>query len=69
MFYACLHLVGQKVTYEYRWRYMKALLTKDSYWFDEQNLEEIPGIVNTNLSEIESSSGKTLGNIIYSISM
>lgn len=66
--YTCLHLVGQKVTYEYRWRYMKALLTKDSYWFDEQNLEEIPGIVNTNLSEIENSSGKTLGFICYSIS-
>ena len=84
MFVFCLHLVGQKVSYEFRWRYtthqfkshqtnivflvyLKAILTKDTEWFESQSLEELPTKVHTYLNEIENSSGKTLGFIIYSV--
>ena len=67
IFFVCLHLVGQKVSYEFRWRYMKSILTKDSEWFEDHNLEELPTQIHTNLNEIENSSGKTIGFITYSI--
>ena len=73
MFFVCFHLVGQKVSYEIRWRYMKSILTKDVFflsteWFEDRSLEELPTKVHTNLNEVENSSGKTIGFIIYSIS-
>ena len=68
IFVTWFHLVGQKVVFEIRWRYLKALLTKDSEWYEERNIEEIPSIIYTNLIDIESGSGKTVGFLIYSFS-
>ena len=48
--------------------YLKAILTKDTEWFESQSLEELPTKVYTYLNEIENSSGKTFGFIIYSVS-
>ena len=47
---------------------MKSILTKDTEWFEDRSLEELPTKVHTNLNEVENSSGKTIGFIIYSIS-
>ena len=48
--------------------YLKSILTKDTEWFESNILEELPTKVHTNLNEIENSSGKTIGFILYSIS-
>ena len=48
--------------------YLKSILTKDTEWFESNILEELPTKVHTNLNEIENSSGKTIGFILYSVS-
>ena len=58
IFFMWFHLVGQKICYEVKSRYMKALLVQDNNWYDEQNLEKLPTIVHTNLNELENSAGK-----------
>ena len=60
IFVTCFHLVGQKVVYEIRWRYIRAILTKDTEWFESRNLEEIPSSIHANLIDIENGSGKQL---------
>ena len=47
---------------------MKTLLVRESNWYDAQNLEKLPTIVHTNLSELENSAGKNFGFVIYSLS-
>ena len=66
IFVSWFHLVGQKVVYEIRWRYLKAIVTKNSEWYETQNIEELPSIIHTNLIDIENVSGKTVGFLIYS---
>ena len=68
LFVSSLHLVGQKVVYEVRLKYIRAILTKDSEWFEERNLEAIPSTIHTHLIDIENGSGKTVGFLIYSLS-
>ena len=62
------HLIGQKICYEVKSRYMKALIVQDNNWYDEQNMEKLPTIVHTNLNEHENSTGKNFGFVIYSLS-
>ena len=66
IFVSWFHLVGQKVVYEIRWRNLKAIVTKNSEWYETQNIEELPSIIHTNLIDIENGSGKTVGFLIYS---
>lgn len=68
LFVSSLHLVGQKVVYEVRLKYIRAIITKDSEWFEERNLEAIPTAIHTHLIDIENGSGKTVGFLIYSFS-
>ncbi len=46
---------------------MKAVLTQDEAWFDENNSEELPTRINSNIIEIEQATGKQLGILIYGI--
>ena len=47
---------------------MKALLTKDLKWYEENDPKELPYLINMNLSEVEQAIGKRLGFICFAIS-
>ena len=46
---------------------MKAVLTQDEEWYEEINVEELPTRINSNIMEIENSTGKELGLTVYGI--
>ena len=68
IFYTCFYVIGQKVSYEFRWRYLKSILTQDANWFDQRNSEELPTQIHAECTEIENASGKTFGLIIFALS-
>ncbi|CAI2362168.1 unnamed protein product [Moneuplotes crassus] len=65
--YTCFTLVGKKIQYELRWRYIKSILIQDSSWYDKQNIESLPTIVHRNLKDIEIGCGRVIGFVIYAI--
>ena len=50
-------------------RYLKALLVQETEWFEKQNTKQLPSKVNSELKDIEIGSGKSIGFIIFAISM
>ena len=56
-----------KISYELKWRYLKAVLSQDWAWYEAQNIEELPTQINVNVTEVENATGKTIGIIIYSV--
>ena len=69
MYFYCFYTIGQKTVYEYKWRYLKALLQQETEWYDERNAEELPSIVNSELKDIEFGSGKAFGFILFATSL
>ena len=61
--------MGEKVVSEYKARYFKAILSQEVEWYDSQNVAELPSKVNAQLKDIEYGSGKSVGFIIFSISL
>jgi ABC-type multidrug transport system fused ATPase/permease subunit len=61
--YVCFFVIGDKVVRELKWRYLKAILTKEMEWFDKQNVNELPSEVFTNLTEIENALGSEISFI------
>ena len=55
--YISFAIIGDKVVRELKWRYLKAILTKEMDWFDQQNVNKLPSEVFTNLTEIENALG------------
>jgi ABC-type multidrug transport system fused ATPase/permease subunit len=66
MSYCSFSLVGAKVNYELKYRYLKSILTKDEEWYESQNVSQLPTQVFTNLTEAENASGVTVSFIIVS---
>ena len=60
-------MVAQKLSYELKWRYLKAVLTQNEAWYEQINVEELPSRINFNISEIENAAGKELGIMVYGI--
>ena len=60
-------VIGAKISYELKWRYLKAVLSQDWAWYEAQNIEELPTQINVNMTEIENATGKTSGFILFSI--
>lgn len=68
MYFISFTLIGRKICYELKKKYLKAILMQEPEWFDKRNVEEIPTEVNTNLAVVEESAGKTIASILYSLS-
>jgi ABC-type bacteriocin/lantibiotic exporter with double-glycine peptidase domain len=62
--YISFAVIGDKAIRELKWRYLKAILTKEMEWFDQQNVNELPSGVFTNLTEIENALGSEISFII-----
>lgn len=67
-FYFCFYVVGFKVSYELKWRYLQAVLRQDNEWFDKQDVESLPTNFHSNITIVEAATGKTVGFIFYSLS-
>ena len=67
IFWFSFMIIGSKISYELKWRYLRAVLSQDWNWYDRQNIEELPTKINVNITEVENATGKTSGFIIYSI--
>jgi ATP-binding cassette subfamily B (MDR/TAP) protein 1 len=65
IYFAFFLMVGQRVVYEFKWRYLKGILLQDTRWFDKNNAQELPSRMNADLCGIESASGKTIITIVY----
>jgi len=63
----CFYMVGQKVTYEFKWRYLRALLLQDKQWFDNVQVEKLPTEFHYNLDAIEDAAGKSIGIILTGV--
>jgi len=60
-------MVGQKVAYEFKWRYLRALLLQDKQWFDDVQVEKLPTEFHYNLDAIEDAAGKSVGVILTGV--
>ena len=66
IYYLSFSLIGKRINYELRWRYILALMRQDTNWYDKQTLESIPTIIASGLKDVEVSSGRTIAFILYS---
>ena len=48
---------------------MKAILTKDIKWYEENDVKALPFQIISNLDEVEICAGKTIGFILFAISI
>ena len=58
IFFFCFYIVGNKVAYEFKWRYLRALLLQDKQWYDSVQLEKLPTEFHYNIESIEDTAGK-----------
>jgi hypothetical protein len=58
-------LVSKKLTYEMKWRSIKAILSQEVEWYDSQQLEILPTTINDQISQIEIMSGTELAYVVY----
>ena len=65
----CFYILGNKICYELKWRYLLAILSQEQEWFAQRDVDELPTEVYTNLTEIEKATGKSVAFIIYSLSV
>lgn len=68
IFCVAFYVIGFKISYEFKWRYFKAILQQDVEWYETQSINELPTEFHSNLAEIAGSTGRTTAFIIYSIS-
>ena len=66
-FFFCFYIVGYKLVYEFKWRYLRALLLQDKQWYDTVQVEKLPTEFHYNLETIQDAAGKSMGIIIYGI--
>ena len=59
--------MGHKVSFEFKWRYIKAVLTKDIEWFDGQDVNSIAPEIFMNIDTVESATGIQLGYLFLSV--
>jgi ABC-type multidrug transport system fused ATPase/permease subunit len=62
----CFSMIGAKIINELKWRYLKAILSQESEWFDQRNLEELPSEIHANLKEVQGATGRTIAFIFHS---
>jgi len=55
------------LVYEFKWRYLRALLLQDKQWYDTVKVEKLPTEFHYNLETIQDAAGKSMGVIIYGI--
>lgn len=60
-------IIGIKVSYEFKTRYIKALLNQESDWFDAKDINLLPTQVYQNLQAIEAAVGIRLGFLVFTI--
>lgn len=66
--YVCFEIISKKATAQLKRKYLKALMTKDQYWYDSHSwLEGLPSQVNNHLRQVELAAGKTMAFTLYSI--
>jgi hypothetical protein len=58
-------LVSKNLTYELKWRSIKAILSQEVEWYDSQQLEILPTTINDQISQIEVMSGLDLAYAVY----
>lgn len=64
--YISFSLIGIKTKYEIKWRYLKAILTKDAEWYESRNVNQLPSEVFTNLNEVQNATGIAIALILIS---
>ena len=67
IFFFCFYIVGNKVAYEFKWRYLRALLLQDKQWYDSVQVEKLPTEFHYNIEIIKDASGKSIGVILNGI--
>ena len=59
-------MIGTKIVTELKWRYLKAVLSQETEWFDSQNVEELPSEIHANMKEVQGAAGRTIAFIAHS---
>ena len=61
------YIVGFRLAYEFKWRYIKAILQQDVEWYESQDTNEIPSKYNTHIADVEASSGRNVALMIFGV--
>jgi ABC-type multidrug transport system fused ATPase/permease subunit len=56
----CFSMIGTKIVTELKWRYLKAVLSQETEWFDKKNVEELPSEIHANMKEVQGAAGRTI---------
>ena len=67
IFFFCFYIVGNKVAYEFKWRYLRSLLLQDKQWYDSVQVEKLPTEFHYNIESIEDAAGKAWAISIYGL--
>jgi len=58
LFFSFWSIIAEKVGYEYKYRYLYAVLRQEAAWFDEKDSQELPSKISSECSKIEKASGE-----------
>lgn len=58
IFFGSAMIISEKVGYYFRYRYLDAVLKKDTKWFDESNFQELPTKISRDCQGIQKASGE-----------
>jgi ATP-binding cassette, subfamily B (MDR/TAP), member 1 len=61
----CFSMIGAKIINELKWRYLKAILSQETEWFDQRNVEELPSEIHANMKEVQGATGRTIAFIFH----
>ena len=67
IFFFCFWVVGNKVAYEFKWKYLRALLLQDKQWYDSVQVEKLPTEFHYNIESIEDAAGKAWAISVYGL--
>ena len=58
LFFGFWQIISEKVGYEYKYRYLYAVLKQEAAWFDANNSQELPSKISAEWDKIQKASGE-----------
>ena len=58
IFFGFSSVVSEKIGFNFRYKYLEAVLQKDTKWFDESNSQELPTKISSDCQSIQRATGE-----------
>ena len=67
IFFSFWSNIAEKVGYEYKYRYLHAVLKQEAAWYDEKDSQELPSKISSECASIQKATGEKFIMIYYGL--